>query len=49
MAPWLMLFIGAVYLYIAIELLVKGNHGMALAFGAYALSNVGLYIAARAV
>lgn len=47
MAPGLILFVGVVYLAISIDLLVKGNGGLALAFGGYALSNVGLYLAAK--
>jgi hypothetical protein len=45
MAPWLMLVVGAIYLFVAIDLLDKGNYGLALAFGAYSLSNVGLWMA----
>lgn len=47
MAPWLILVVGAIYLFIAIDLYLKGNFGLALAFGAYSLSNVGLYWAAK--
>jgi hypothetical protein len=47
MAPWLILFVGAIYLVISVELGVKGNFGMALVFWAYALSTVGLYVVAK--
>lgn len=47
MAPWLILIIGAVYLFTALDLLKNGQGGLALAFAGYAFSNIGLYLAAR--
>jgi len=47
MAPWLILFIGAVYLAVAADLWWQDKFGLALAFAGYAFSNVGLYLAAR--
>jgi hypothetical protein len=48
MAPWLILAIGAVYLAVAVDLWWRGEQvGLALAFASYAVSNVGLYLAAR--
>jgi hypothetical protein len=48
MAPWLILVIGAVYLVVAIDLWWRGEQvGLALAFASYAVSNVGLYLAAK--
>lgn len=47
MAPGLILLVGAVYLYIAIDMLAKGNSGMAVVFGGYAFSNIGLWLAAK--
>jgi hypothetical protein len=47
MAPWLILVIGAVYLAVAGDLYWQGKGGLALAFASYALSNVGLYLAAK--
>jgi len=47
MAPWLILAVGVVYLAIAADLVMTGKEPMALAFAGYAVSNVGLYLAAR--
>jgi hypothetical protein len=48
MAPWLILVIGAVYLVVAVDLWWRGEQvGLALAFASYAVSNVGLYLAAK--
>ena len=47
MAPWLMLVVGAIYLFIAIDWLIKGNFGLALVFGCYSLGNVGLWMVAE--
>jgi hypothetical protein len=46
MSSNLILFVGLIYLYVAIEQGIKGNLGMAIAFGGYAFSNVGLYLLA---
>ncbi len=45
---WLIAFIGVVYLVVAVDLLVKGNIGLGIAFIGYSLGNVGLYLAAKA-
>lgn len=47
MSAWLIAGIGLVYGYIALEQLVKGNVGMAITYGGYALGNVGLFMLAR--
>lgn len=47
MGPGLVLLVGVIYLVVALDLLRVGNYPMALVFGAYALSNVGLYLAAK--
>jgi hypothetical protein len=47
MASWLIATIGVVYLVVAIDLMLKGNLGMGVAFIGYSLGNVGLYIATR--
>lgn len=47
MSGWLLLGIALVYLYCAHEQWSRNNHGLALAFFGYALSNVGMYYAAR--
>lgn len=47
MAPWLILGVGAVYLLTALDLLKEGQGGLSLAFAAYALANVGLYLATK--
>ena len=46
MSKWLIAFIGVVYLYVAIELLIKGNKGLGIAFLGYAIGNVGLFLEA---
>lgn len=46
MAPWLILVVGAIYLYVAVDSLKYGDFGLALTFGAYSLSNVGLWMVA---
>ena len=43
----LILFVGAIYLYIAVGLIFDGKTGLALAFLGYSFSNVGLWLAAR--
>lgn len=47
MSGWLILTIGAVYLIVAADLASQGKLPMALTFAAYAVSNVGLYLAAK--
>lgn len=47
MAPWLILAVGVVYLWIAIDLArTPKKLGLALAFAGYAVANVGLWLAA---
>lgn len=47
MSAWLIAFIGIVYFVVAIDLFVKGNIGLSIAFLGYSLGNVGLYIVAK--
>lgn len=47
MSAWLIAFIGVVYAIVAIDLFVKGNIGLGIAFVGYSLGNVGLYIVAK--
>jgi len=47
MSAHLILFVGGVYLYVAADQFAKNNPGLAIAFFGYALSNVGLFYAAR--
>lgn len=47
MSSWLIIAVGAIYLVVASDLWWQGKNGMALAFAGYALSNVGLWMAAR--
>ena len=47
MSAWLIAMIGVVYLVVAVDLLLKGNTGLGIAFIGYSLGNVGLYLAAR--
>jgi len=42
MSAWLIATIGVVYAVIAIDLLLKGNTGLGLAFVGYAIGNIGL-------
>lgn len=43
----LILFVGAIYAYVAIDQFLKGNTGMGMAFTGYAFSNLGLSMFAR--
>ena len=47
MSSWLIILTGLIYLSIAFEQGFKGNMGMAICYGGYALGNVGLYIMAK--
>ena len=47
MSQWLIIGVGLIYAYISLESLVRGNAAMAIIFGGYSLSNVGLWMAAR--
>jgi hypothetical protein len=44
MSAWLIAVVGVVYTVVAIDLLLKGNVGLGVAFVGYALGNVGLYL-----
>ncbi len=46
MSAWLIAVVGVVYTVVAIDLLLKGNVGLGVAFVGYALGNVGLYMEA---
>lgn len=45
MSSWLIALVGVIYACVAVDLFFKGQTGMAIAFGGYALSNIGLYLA----
>jgi len=45
MSYWLIGAVGFVYLGVAIDQLIKGNIGMAIAFFGYAFANAGLCLA----
>ena len=47
MSAWLIAMIGVIYLVVAVDLLLKGNMGLDIAFVGYSLGNVGLYLAAK--
>jgi len=47
MAAWLIAGVGVVYLICAVDLFVRGNWGLGIAFLGYSLGNVGLYMEAR--
>jgi len=46
MAGWLIAAMGVVYLVVSADLLMKGQHGLGIAFLGYALGNVGLTLEA---
>jgi hypothetical protein len=46
MSAWLIAIVGVVYAGVAVDLLLKGNIGLGIAFVGYALGNVGLYMEA---
>ena len=46
MAAWLIACMGVVYLVVSIDLLMKGQPGLGIAFVGYALGNVGLTLEA---
>jgi hypothetical protein len=47
MSAWLIAFIGVVYAFVAINLMLTGKTGLGIAFVGYALGNVGLFMEAR--
>lgn len=47
MSGWLVALTGAIYLYVSVELAVKGNYPMSIAYLGYAFANVGLYLAVK--
>lgn len=49
MGPGLLLFVGSIYVYVAYDYYRLGRYGMALAFVAYALANVGFALESRVV
>lgn len=49
MSNWLILTVGAIYLAICVDLFRQGQQGMALTFFAYALGNLGMYLATRGI
>ena len=46
MSAWLIAMVGVIYAVVAVDLIVKGNTGLGIAFVGYALGNVGLYMEA---
>ena len=47
MSPALVLFVGAIYAYIAGEQFILGNHPMGVVYSGYAFSNIGLWVLVR--
>ena len=47
MAPWLILAVGVVYVWTALEFIKQGQAGMSVVFFGYALANLGLYLATK--
>ncbi len=41
MSPWLLAIVAAIYIYVCYDLYMIGKYGLALAFFAYAISNIG--------
>jgi hypothetical protein len=46
MSSTLIAIVGVVYAVVAVDLIIKGNTGLGIAFVGYALGNVGLYMEA---
>jgi hypothetical protein len=49
MSSTLILFVGVIYVAIGVDLCIKTQYGLGISFLAYALANVGLYLAARGI
>ena len=49
MNTWMLLCIGLLYLWAAIESMTHGKVGLGLAFLCYAVSNYGMYLAVKGV
>ena len=47
MASWLIAGVGIVYLIVAVDLFIRGNWGLGIAFLVYCIVNVGLYMEAK--
>lgn len=47
MSAWLIVLTGAIYGYIALEQGIKGNLPMAVVYGGYSFSNIGLWMMAK--
>lgn len=47
MASWLIAGVGIVYLIVAVDLFIRGNWGLGIAFLGYCIGNVGLYMEAK--
>jgi hypothetical protein len=47
MAPALIVVTAVIYAFVAVDMLNRGNWPLSLTFAAYAISNVGLFFAAR--
>jgi hypothetical protein len=41
----LIIIVGIIYLFVGIDLIIKGQVGLGIAFLAYAIANVGLFMA----
>jgi hypothetical protein len=47
MSSWLIILTGAIYAYIGIEQIVKGNVPMGITYISYCTANIGLYYMAK--
>jgi len=43
-SSWLIAVVGLLYASVAVEQVAKGHAGLAIVFGGYALSNIGLWM-----
>jgi hypothetical protein len=46
MSRLIIVLVGLVYAYVAVDMGIKGNLGMAILYGSYSLGNVGLWMLA---
>jgi len=47
MSAWLIALTGVIYFMVCVDLLIKGNMGLGIAYAGYAFANIGLYILAK--
>jgi len=47
MAGWLIIFVAIIYFIVGIDLAIKTNYGLSIAFFGYAFANIGLYMLSK--